>query len=165
MPELTRGPYPMPFLPRHLSSFPLLFICQRYKTEFYQQCVRNCLSQAPSNKPTQGTGLHMCFIHKTSICTRRIHYGTIHIAATCFGHFIAIITVRNTWNTSNYYKIIDRDSPVGIATRHGLVGPGIESRWRQDFPLLFIPALGPRRPPVRCVPSLSQGGGGKAAGA
>jgi len=28
----------------------------------------------------------------------------------------------------------DRDSPVGITTRYGLEVPGIESRWRQDFP-------------------------------
>ena len=26
-----------------------------------------------------------------------------------------------------------RDSEVGIATRYGLGGPGIESRWRRDF--------------------------------
>ena len=26
-----------------------------------------------------------------------------------------------------------RDSSVGIATRYGLDGPGIESRWRRDF--------------------------------
>jgi len=27
-----------------------------------------------------------------------------------------------------------RDSSVGIATRFGLDGPGIESRWEEDFP-------------------------------
>ena len=27
-----------------------------------------------------------------------------------------------------------RDSSVGIATRYGLYGPGIESRWGRDFP-------------------------------
>ena len=27
-----------------------------------------------------------------------------------------------------------RDSSVGIATRYGLDGPGIESRWGRDFP-------------------------------
>jgi hypothetical protein len=29
--------------------------------------------------------------------------------------------------------IIDRDSAVGIETRYGLDGPGIESRWRATF--------------------------------
>jgi hypothetical protein len=29
--------------------------------------------------------------------------------------------------------VIDRDSSVGIATRYGLNGPGIESRWERDF--------------------------------
>ena len=30
--------------------------------------------------------------------------------------------------------IVGRDSSVGIATRYGLGGPGIESRWWRDFP-------------------------------
>jgi hypothetical protein len=29
--------------------------------------------------------------------------------------------------------MVDRDSSVGIATRYGLDGPGIESRWGRDF--------------------------------
>jgi hypothetical protein len=35
----------------------------------------------------------------------------------------------------------DRDSSVGIATRYGLEGPGIESRWGRDFSHPFRPAL------------------------
>jgi hypothetical protein len=35
------------------------------------------------------------------------------------------------------------DSLVGTATRYGLDGPGIQSRWGQDFPHLSRPALGP----------------------
>ena len=35
-----------------------------------------------------------------------------------------------------------RDSSVGIATRYGLDGPGIESRWGRDFPHPSRPALG-----------------------
>jgi len=34
-------------------------------------------------------------------------------------------------------------SVVGIATGYGLDGPGIESRWRRDFPHQSRPALGP----------------------
>jgi hypothetical protein len=45
-------------------------------------------------------------------------------------------------------------SSVGIATRYGLNGPGIESRWGgRNFPHLSRPALGPTQP-----------AGGKAAG-
>ena len=36
-----------------------------------------------------------------------------------------------------------RDSSVGIATRYGLGGPGIESRRGREFPRPFRPALGP----------------------
>ena len=31
-------------------------------------------------------------------------------------------------------QVVGRDSAVGIATRYGLDGPGIESRWGRDFP-------------------------------
>jgi len=40
-----------------------------------------------------------------------------------------------------------RDSSVGIPTRYGLEGAGIETRWvRRDFPHPSRPALGPIQP-------------------
>ena len=45
---------------------------------------------------------------------------------------------------------------VGLATRYGLDGPGIESRWRRDFPHPFRPALKPTHPPIEWVPGLSR---------
>jgi hypothetical protein len=53
--------------------------------------------------------------------------------------------------------IVGRDSSVGIATRYGLDGPGIESRWGRNFSQPFRPALGPTQLPVQWVPGLSQG--------
>ena len=35
-----------------------------------------------------------------------------------------------------------RNSSVGIATRYGLDGPGIESRWGRDFPTTVQTGLG-----------------------
>ena len=65
---------------------------------------------------------------------------------------------------SSYFTVnVGRDSSVGIATRYGLDGPGIESRWGRDFPYPSRPALGPTQPPVQWVLSLFPGG--KAAGA
>ena len=51
----------------------------------------------------------------------------------------------------------DRDSSVDIATRYGLVGLGIESRWGRYFPHPSRPALGPTQPPVQWVPGFSRG--------
>ena len=42
--------------------------------------------------------------------------------------------------------VVGRDSSVGIATRYGLDGPGIESRWGRDFPHPSRPALVPTQP-------------------
>jgi len=52
---------------------------------------------------------------------------------------------------------VGRDSSVGIATRHGLDGPGIESRWRRDFAHPSRPTLGPTQPPKQWVPGLARG--------
>ena len=40
-------------------------------------------------------------------------------------------------------NIVGRDSSVGVATRYGLDGPGIEFRSERDFPHLSRPALLP----------------------
>jgi hypothetical protein len=55
------------------------------------------------------------------------------------------------------YDVMGRDSSVGIATRYGLHGPGIESRWGRDFPHSSRPALGSTQPPIQWVPGLSRG--------
>ena len=57
----------------------------------------------------------------------------------------------------NLCKVCGRDSSVGIATRYGLDGPGIESLWGRGFPHPFRQALGPTHPPVQWVPGISRG--------
>jgi hypothetical protein len=39
---------------------------------------------------------------------------------------------------------------LGIASRYGLKGPGIESRWGRYFPHPSRPALRPTQPPTQC---------------
>jgi hypothetical protein len=61
------------------------------------------------------------------------------------------------------FLTVGRDSVVGIVTRYGLEGPGIESRWGRDFPHPCRPALGPTQRPIKWVPGFFAEG--KAAGA
>jgi hypothetical protein len=53
--------------------------------------------------------------------------------------------------------VVGRDSSVGIATRYGMDGLEIESRWGRDFSHLSRPAVGANQPPVQWVPGLSRG--------
>ena len=56
-----------------------------------------------------------------------------------------------------------RDIAEGTATRYGLIGPGIESRWRRDLLHPSRPALGSTQPPKQWAQGLFPGG--KVAGA
>jgi len=56
-----------------------------------------------------------------------------------------------------WIQIVGRDSPVGIATRYGLDGPVIESRWGRDFPHPSRTDLGPTQLPTQWEPGLSRG--------
>jgi hypothetical protein len=53
--------------------------------------------------------------------------------------------------------IIGQNSSVGIATRDGLDGLGIESRRGRDLPHRSKPIPGPTQLPIQWVPGLSQG--------
>jgi hypothetical protein len=70
--------------------------------------------------------------------------------------------MTNQW-TINWQIIIlllhvwGRDSIVGIVTRYGLEGPGIESWWGQDFLHVSRPAPEPTQSPVQWVPGRSRG--------
>ena len=52
---------------------------------------------------------------------------------------------------------VGRDNSVGIETRYGLDGLGIESWCRRDFLHLYRPALGPIQSPIQWVPGLCRG--------
>jgi len=54
-------------------------------------------------------------------------------------------------NTPRIRRCVGRDSAVGIATRYGLDGPGIESRCGRDFTHPSRQALRPTQPPIQWV--------------
>jgi len=66
-------------------------------------------------------------------------------------------TQTHTGITTNTQTKVGRESSVGTATRYGLGGLGIESRWGRDFPHPFRRALGPTQPLIQWVPGLLRG--------
>ena len=79
-------------------------------------------------------------------------YNFLFTFSDTYGLMMAALRSRNT---QLFY--ICYDSAVGIATRYGLDGPGIESQWGRDFPHSSRPALWPTQSPVQWVPGLSRG--------
>jgi hypothetical protein len=53
-------------------------------------------------------------------------------------------------------QVVDRNSVVGITTRCGLDGPGIESQYGRNFPHPSTPALGLTQRPIQWVPGHSR---------
>jgi hypothetical protein len=74
---------------------------------------------------------------------------------------VSLNRTSTTCYVSKHQCYKDRNSTVDIATRYGLDGPGIESRWGPDFPHPPRTVLGPTQSPIQWVPGLT---GGKAAG-
>jgi hypothetical protein len=71
----------------------------------------------------------------------------------------AVFTLTDQYNFGMYHAwLVDRDSVVGITTRYGLDGPGIESQWGRDFPHSFTPILSPTQPPIQWIRGLFPGG-------
>ena len=80
---------------------------------------------------------------------------SINLTFRTFVLFLSSVTwgayTKATESSRNKHVKVDRDSVVGIATRYGLDGPGI------DFPHPSRSALGPTQPPIQWVPGLSPG--------
>ena len=69
---------------------------------------------------------------------------------TCFIDVLVLYTITTCT------IIMGWDSSVGIVTRYGLDGLGLESEWGRDYPHPSRPALGHSQPPIQWVQALSQ---------
>jgi hypothetical protein len=67
------------------------------------------------------------------------------------------VTIVVVAKQSALHIVDGRDSSVGIATRYGLDGPGIESRRGRNFPHPTRPSLGHTQPPIHCETGSFQG--------
>jgi len=71
-----------------------------------------------------------------------IRVGIYGIVVLCYKNYMCKDT-KCIQSVLTEIKSVDRYISVGVATRYGLDGLGIESRWLQTFPHPFRPVLGP----------------------
>jgi len=87
------------------------------------------------------TSHFLTHIHKIS----QFHVGLTRSFLHLLCHFLSLASFLYP-----FLQILSGPGSVAvIATGYVLDGPGIESRWRRDFPHLSTPALGPTQPPVQ----------------
>ena len=74
----------------------------------------------------------------------------IHMALF-WSSLFSVLIIRYQLNLTEVLCIIynNRGTVVGVTTRYGLDGPGIELRWARDFLHLSRVALGPTQPPIQ----------------
>jgi hypothetical protein len=70
-----------------------------------------------------------------------------HVKQRC--QMLVVLSLKHMFVIIYRIRNMVRDSVVRIAIRYGLDGPGIESRWRRDFPHQSRPALMPKGTPVK----------------
>jgi len=98
----------------------------------------------------------MGLIHFQNLLDFSEHSQHARFAFKCM-KFIPITAIYRRICKSRSLKIGAGIGQSGIATRYGLDGPGIKSRWRRDFPHLSRPTLGPTQPPIQWEAGLSWG--------
>jgi hypothetical protein len=110
----------------------------------------------------QGTCNSDIYPRKMAIYLPKHMYG-LKIYLILTNNLVHLLVLEYTRISFIIIKGMGRDSIVGIATRYGLVSPGIESRWGRDFMHPSRTAVQATQPPPQWVSRLFLVG--KAAGA
>jgi hypothetical protein len=147
---------------RHTLMFYFLQFTSRYSTVYLHKVKIRGLSSLYYARLLQGvTSLwfsdqNVCISHLSSLwhIVSPYHYSWFYYhnnaLITCFTGLLLQYAIRHLAASSLYIfssvissRIEGRNGSVGVATRYGLQGPRIESRWERDFPHLSRLALGP----------------------
>ena len=123
------------------------------RTQFkFRHCAQSVMGKSPLSPPKKNYLITVLPLTPNQYVQPETKYWILYTIQ---------IKLQYTYEINNFDQILydscGPGSSAGIATGYGLDGPGIESRWRWDFPYLSRPALGPTQPPVQWVECLSRG--------
>jgi len=111
--------------------------CQRTASRFWHTATRRIMYKK---------------VVSDKLCVRKIRFAaaTISVQYWEFESQIHIKHIKTNFEFMNLQRFtVGLQSAVGTATRYGLNGPGIETRWGWDFTHPSRTALGPTQPHVQ----------------
>ena len=106
--------------------------------------------------------ISLIFVFKSvslaNIILPELHTHHLHFAHTRRINWRSLGTFQKQSSFGNMEALDSKVLSLSIATRYGLDGPGIESRWGDEiFRTRPDRPWGPPSLPIQCVPSLSRG--------
>jgi hypothetical protein len=143
-----------------LPKFPKAF-----HSDVHSSWTPNEISKIPANTEVcQVLSIHVapagrCILHMLGLFAYRYRctFSYQHSEWLVWKNFLLKSPCTRITYWHRKYNTEDRNSSVGIATRYGMDGPGIESR-RRDLPHPSRRTLGPVQLPILWVPGLYPGG-------
>ena len=115
---------------------------------------RSLQSKEGFSEPTKSSWISTLFTHTDTRSDmpkkeNKFYCIRLHFLSACYS-VLLIISATHVFQWG-------RDSSVGIVTRYGLDGPGIDSRWGRDFSHPSRTDRGHTQHPVQWVQGLSRG--------
>jgi hypothetical protein len=136
------------------SLFTASSKCRSPDKQWFKSWTYVCFARTSNFSARSDHSLYISFAHGLDLSTAYF-LSKMFLSPTC--KFPATRWLTQLPVFDSRHVLVSPDSSVGIATRYGLDGPGIESGWGRVFQRPSRQDLGSDQPPVRWAPALFLG--------